>query len=56
MNQQTNLEDHKPTASLADLELTTEQADETKAGTSGQGGGAGKVSLRDFSFRMKVYK
>ena len=32
MNQQNNHEDDKQTESLADLELTTEQAEETKAG------------------------
>ena len=53
MNQQDQLNaKHQATQSeeLADLPLTGEKAEETKAGTgthSGGGGGAGKVSVHD---------
>jgi hypothetical protein len=47
MNQQDNLEDDKQTESLADLELTGEQADEARAGAGSHGSGAGKVAFQD---------
>ncbi len=54
MNQQNNLEDHKRTESLADLEVTSEPAEQTQAGTgthsTGGGGGAGKVAFQDLHF------
>ena len=51
MSQQDNCEDTKQTESLVDLEVTAEQADETKAGTGahsiGGGHGAGKATFQD---------
>lgn len=44
MNQQENREDDKQTESLADLPLTTEQAEETKAGASPSSGRATVVA------------
>jgi hypothetical protein len=53
MKKQNNREDDIQTKSLADLPLTTEQAEETKAGTLGAGGGAGKVQMQDVHFVAK---
>ena len=54
MNQQDHREADQKTESLADLPLSGEQAEETKAGTgthsTGGGGGAGKVQMQDFHF------
>ena len=49
MNQQENYEDDKQTESLVDLEVTAEQAGETKAGTGAHSGGqgAGKATFQD---------
>ena len=47
-------EETQKTELLSDLELATDEADQTTAGTTAGGGGAGKVSMRDFSFTMKV--
>ena len=46
MNQQDNCEDDIQTESLADLELTTEQAEQTRAGA--QLAGEGKKVVIDF--------
>jgi hypothetical protein len=53
-NRKTSIQSRQ-TKSLEDLELTPEQAEETKAGTGahGGGGGAGKVSMQDFHFVMR---
>lgn len=53
-NRETNIQSRQ-TKSLEDLELTTEKAEETKAGTGthGVGGGAGKVQMQDFLFVAK---
>ena len=55
-NRETSIQSRQ-TKSLEDLELTTEQAEETKAGTGthagGGGGGAGKVQMQDFHFVAK---
>jgi hypothetical protein len=55
MSQQDNREANTQSESLADLPLTTEQAEETKGGTGthGGGGGAGKVQMQDFHFVAK---
>ena len=51
MNQQNHSDDNTQTASLADLPLTEEQAEQAKAGSGthagGGGGGVGKVSFQD---------
>jgi hypothetical protein len=47
MNQQNNCEQNQQPESLADLQLTNEQAEQAKAGTAGRGGGAGKVAFQD---------
>ncbi|HSB10611.1 MAG TPA: hypothetical protein VLM38_14070 [Blastocatellia bacterium] len=51
MNQKDTREINKQTEPLTDLELTAELAEQSKAGTgthsTGGGGGAGKVSMRD---------
>ncbi len=49
-NRETSIQT-KQTKSLADLPLTDEQAEETKAGTHGVG--AGKVSMQDMHFIVK---
>lgn len=56
MNQQ-NSHENQQRESLADLQLTPEQAEEAKAGTGthshGGGGGAGKVAFQDLHFTTK---
>ena len=50
MEQQKQNIEHDQAESLADLEVTTEKADDTKAGAgafSGGGMGAGKVHVHD---------
>ena len=51
MNQQSDREDEIQTQRLADLPLSDEQSEATKAGTGARGGGsgAGKVSVHDIS-------
>lgn len=53
MNQQDKSANQQQTEVLIDLEVSTEQAEEAKAGavvhSSGGGGGAGKVSVHDIS-------
>ncbi len=46
----TDDEDEAQTAKLADLPVTEAQAEETKAGAQGGGGGVGKVSIQDVHF------
>jgi hypothetical protein len=57
MNQQNHCEDNIQTESLADLEMTVEQAEQTQAGTgthsTGGGGGVGKVAFQDLHFTTK---
>jgi len=47
MDQQDDQQDNKQIEPLADLEVSAEQASETKAGTLGSGGGTGKVNVHD---------
>jgi hypothetical protein len=58
MNQQNNREENKQPESLADLKLTTEQAEQAKAGTgthsSGGGGGAGKAVFQDIHMTIVI--
>ena len=51
MNEQSDREDEIQPRQLADLPLSDEQSEATKAGTGahGGGGGAGKVSVHDIS-------
>jgi hypothetical protein len=56
MNEQDNREDCTPTNSLTDLPVSPEQADQTKAGAlgSGGGGGTGKCNVHDISVVSSV--
>ena len=47
MSEQERKDDEEQNEALADLELVAEQADQTKAGTSGGGQGQGKVHVHD---------
>ena len=58
MNEQERNDNEEKNEALGDLELTADDADQTRAGTgthaTGGGGGAGKAQLQDIHFVAKL--
>ncbi len=55
-NETTQSDEPEEAESLSDLSLTDEQADETKAGAGGSGGGAGKATFQDLHFATATWR